>query len=207
MTQHKPSLMISTNEFLFTNAEVGFIKKNFHRKYPAVMGDFIDLVRELMKNVQTNSTDKMIYNAFKYYPEGSARYHISESLSLVSDDDQRSNISLQPVETNRKASFGANSKNADTGVSKLMNELEYVTGNPDVLMQRSVTHNGLMFGFVACQVLEFIKKMKDQIVIQESYISMDNGPVISMDISHKSSRSHYLSLCFDFQAQQSNGVL
>jgi hypothetical protein len=207
MTQHKPSLMISTNEFLFTNAEVGFIKKNFHRKYPAVMGDFIDLVRELMKNVQTNCVDKMIYKALRYYPEGSVRYHISESLSLISDDDQRSHIALQPVETNRKASFGANSRNSDAGVSRLIDELEHVAGSPDTLIQRSLTHNGLMMGFIACQILEFVKKMRDQIVVQENYISLDNNPVLSMDISHKASRSHYLNLCFDFQNRQDDGDL
>lgn len=204
--------MISTDEFAFTNVEVGFIKKNFHRKYPAVMGDFIDLVRDLMKSLQTASKSKMVYNAFRYFPEGSARYHISESLSSVGDNQERVHIAINPVEPERKALFGANSKKTEkinTDIESLFNDLQDLLSSCNNLELSAATHNGLIMKFVVSEILDFLKNVKDQIVIQNKYVViMDarfNEVIVDIDLSHKTSRSHYLKLCFDFHTQQSVG--
>jgi hypothetical protein len=201
MTSPKPSLMIITDEFDFTNTEVNFIRKNFQKKYPSAMNNFIDSVRELMKTVQTSSIEKLVYSAFRYYPEGSSRYHISESLSSVGKDKENVFISLQPVESDRKAIFGANGKNQDEvllGVGNIINDLEQITRLNESPYNISKTHNGLLMSFVVSEVLEFLKKVKNEIVVQSKYISIGNTSLLNIEISHRSSRSHYLSICFDF---------
>lgn len=201
MTSSKPSLMIVTDEFAFTNTEINFIRKNFQKKYPAAMNNFIDSVRELMKVIQSTSVEKFVYSAFRYYPEGSSRYHISESLSSVSSNKENAFISLQPVEHERKTQFGINGKNLNEVVSNITNvisDLEQILNSNNLLYATSKTHNGLLMSFVVNEVLEFLKKSKNEIIIQSKYIDINNVSVLNIEMSHRSSRSHYLSICFDF---------
>lgn len=201
MDSQKISLMISTPEFSFTNVEIGFIKRNFQRKYPAVMSDFIDSVRDLMKAFQTTSKKKLTYNAFRYFPEGSERYHISETLSSVNETGQRVYISIHPVEAERKALFGANSKDVnriDSDVSDLLMDLEEVMSITNTKLLSAITHNGLPMSMVVSSLYEFLKSVKKEIVVQSRYVSADDIISLNMDVSHKTSRSHYLKICFDF---------
>lgn len=193
------SLMITTDEFSFTNAEVGFIKKNFQRKYPAVMGDFIDHVRSMMKAVQTNSRTKLVYSALRYFPEGSVRYHISETLA-GHVDDQRVYISLYPVEANKKALFGAKNKNPDTEqeVEQLIAEFSELLEHRDTVDLRSQTFTGLSMAFIVEEILKLVTACKQELVIQNCEVTFGDRPHLSLDLSHRASRSHYMQARIDF---------
>lgn len=192
--------MISTNEFSFTNAEVGFIKKNFQRKYPAVMGDFIDHARELMKAIQTRSKDKLVYSAHRYFPENSPRYHISEALFGQSEQGSRMYISVHPVEPSKKALFGANNKgpHADSDIARLLVDLTELSQVQEANYTQAQTFTGVPMPFVIEQLLAFVTAVKDEAVVQLCDISLDAQSYVVLDLSHKASRSHYLQLRFDF---------
>lgn len=202
MNSPKISLMITTDEFGFTNAEVGFIRKNFQRKYPAVMGDFIDHARNLMKAIQITSKIKLVYSAMRYFPENSTRYHISEELIGFNEENKRMFVSLRPVETNRKALFGANSKlpSVDGDVEQLLEDLAGLLGSPGDTVTAAQTYTELPMTFVIGQIYEFLKLVKSEVVVQNFSldISKTATSTLTMDLSHKASRSHYLQLCFDF---------
>lgn len=198
------SLMITTDEFSFTNAEVGFIKKNFQRKYPAVMGDFIDHVRSMMKAFQTTSHNKLVYNAMRYFPEDSQRYHISESLASQSADGQRVYVSIYPVEASKKALFGVKNKNPNTEqeVEQLISELSELLEYRDSADMRSQTHTGLSLAFVVEEIIKLVKACKQELVVQHCEVTFGDKPSLTLDLSHRASRSHYMQARIDFTKPQ-----
>lgn len=208
MNLTETSIMISTNEFSFTNAEIGFIKKTFQRKYPAVMGDFIEHVRMLMKSLQTASKGTLVYNAHRYFPEGSSRYHISETLSSTSADGQKIRVSIYPIDPDRKLIFNTYNKSESIGVNNkaFLNKIEdCVIGNGlDILS--SSTHNGVPMRLIFNEVLELLKKIDDQMIVQNSVITIGRYSRLNAEISHKLSRSHYLQLHFDFSTLRETSV-
>ncbi len=199
--------MITTEDFGFTNAEVGFIKKHFQRKYPAVMGDFIDRTRDLMKSLQTKSKLKLTYNAWRYYPEDSPRYHISESLGMVSETNLSVFVSVRPVEPAKKALFGANKGDeTDQEVTRLIQDLHDLTQVRSENYLKAETCSGIPMPFVIETILGFIIASKDELIVQSRDIYLAEQSHISFDLSHKASRSHYLCLRIDFTNQPTVSV-
>jgi hypothetical protein len=196
----QPSLMISTDEFIFHYIEVGFIRKNFQRKYPAAMSNFIDRVRELMKAIQVRSKTKLFYNANRYYPENSARYHISETLTSQSHSGQRMYIAIVPVEASKKASIDAANKDPNAGqtMHDLIEELRELTQVVDDVYRDAKTHTGVSMSFVVEQILNFVTASKEDAAVQYCEINLGPQSVVSIDLSHRASISHYLQIRFDF---------
>lgn len=197
------TLLITTDEFIFTNAEVGFIKKNFQRKYPAVMGDFIDQVRLFMKAIQLKGTTRLTYGAYRYTPENSKRYHISECLQgqQVNGENRemRVFISLQPVESEKRVLFAENrGQGVESGLKTLFADLNAISKDAEAFYNHAATFNGVPFSFVVARLLEFLDATKSQTVVQACEIDVREQGCLVLDLTHRGSRSHYLRIVMDF---------
>lgn len=195
----KHELLLTTREFEFTNNQVIFVRRLIQRKYPTSMSNLIDAARGLMKLAQTNAKTKMLYGAYHYTHEGSLRYHVSESLvEHEKENNKRFYIAIEPVPTDRKQIFHANSDRAvDSDVLEVLDHLREFQQQQMDFYQNAYTCAYVRLSDLLQEITKLLEQFERELVVHEFQINLGEDPAFLLDLGHRATYSHHVRIQFD----------
>jgi len=207
MNAQQVSLTFISNEVVFSNVEVNFIRKHLHWKYPAAMGGVIEATRTLMRDVQklTRANQALTYTAARFHPDNTTRFVVYEILGSQIPQGHRSLIAVQPVEKERKTLFFDKHSVVDGGINTVIESLE--TALKTRAFSKSVTSGGIKGHLLMQSLIGYLKMIADEVIVKDCMLDtqadLSSGDVWSfnIDLAHRGSQSHYIRLGFDFFAQ------
>jgi hypothetical protein len=189
---NKHELLLTTTKFGFTNNQIAFIKGYLHRKYPIAMSALIDEVRGFMKAVQSATVSELQYGAYLYTSEGSARYHVSESLAYLDAEGRKFYIGIEPIEPEQKGEFRKR-----TIEQKEDHNQELVALVQKHQASAECVNIGLKLGLILNFLEPIISRHAAELVVHACEFDFTQAKEVCIKIGHKATQSHYIKIHFD----------
>lgn len=196
----KVSLTFTSNEVVFSNVEVNFIRKHLHWKYPAAMGDVIDKTRILMREIQklAKPDKKLVYAAGRYHPNEDSRFVVYEILGSEIGTTDRLLVGVSPIERERRKDFFDKPSVIEGGVLAVVEKLQLAQRTR--AFSKTLTPGGIRGDFILPLVIDYLKDVAAEVTVKDCLLdtNSDAGWSFSIDLGHRGSQSHYVRLLFDF---------
>lgn len=196
---------LRTPHFEFTRAEMLFVRKMIHRKYPVSMHGFVENVRELMADIQQQTKNKLYYEAELVYNNDGSRYRVNEALyaTLTPEEQHNGNLSpavvaIQPMSREQRTAIRNNQltgiPNGTENVMQLFRSV--IDGSSNFSTTKSASMD-MSFKDLAQKLLDFFEKVKKDAVVFAFNLSVTDTPKIYLEVGHAQSQSHSVTLAFE----------
>jgi hypothetical protein len=195
----KVSFTFTSNEVVFSNVEVNFIRKHLHWKYPAAMGDVIDKTRLLMREIQklAKPNQKLVYSAARYHPNDDSRFVVYEMLGSVESQPNRLLVGVTPVEKERRKDFFDKPSVIQGGALAVVENLKLALKTRS--FSKTITPGGIRGNIVLPLLIQFLTDLAEQVTVKDCLLDTSSSNwSFSIDLAHRGSQSHYVKLLFDF---------
>jgi len=197
---------LRTKHFDFTRAEMLFVRKMIHRKYPVSMHGFVEHIRELMADIQQHTKNKQYYEAELVYNNDGSRYRVSEAMYTQLTEEQQVNgilspsvVAIEPMSREQRTAIRNNQiSGIPNGVENVMNLLSSVIDGTSSFATAKSASLDMWFKDLSQKLMDFFEKVKKDAVVFAFNLSVaDGNPKIYLDVGHAQSQSHSLTLAFE----------